>query len=131
MYVCRCTYIHIYSLTKKLQHVILMSFGYILRMPLSRELQGVVRIAVRRMYIIYIYILIYTECTVKYVILSIYSVITDHRLKSRHEFDWDNVKVFDEEMNYNKRLISDDFHKKIKTWFECINGYRVIIFDIQ
>jgi len=21
------------------------------------------------------------------------SVITDHRLKSRHEFDWDNVKI--------------------------------------
>jgi len=43
----------------------------------------------------------------KYAILSIYSVITDRRLKSRHEFDWDNVKILDEEMNYNKRLISE------------------------
>jgi len=33
-------------------------------------------------------------------------VITDHRLKSKHEFDWDNVKVLDEEI-YNKRLISE------------------------
>jgi len=35
------------------------------------------------------------------------SVITDHRLNFRHEFDWDNVKILDEEMNYNKRLISE------------------------
>jgi len=36
-----------------------------------------------------------------------HSVITDHRLKSKYEFDWDNAKVLDEEMNYNKRLISE------------------------
>jgi len=24
-----------------------------------------------------------------------------------HEFDWDNVKILDKEMNYNKRLISE------------------------
>jgi len=30
------------------------------------------------------------------------SVITDHKLKSKHEFDWDNVKDLDEEMNHNK-----------------------------
>jgi len=35
------------------------------------------------------------------------SVITDHRLNFRHEFDWDNAKILDEEMNYNKRLISE------------------------
>jgi len=35
------------------------------------------------------------------------SVITDHRSKFRHKFDWDNVKILDEEMNYNKRLISE------------------------
>jgi len=35
------------------------------------------------------------------------SVITDHRSNFRHEFNWDNVKILDEEMNYNKRLISE------------------------
>jgi len=35
------------------------------------------------------------------------SVITDHRSNFRHEFDWENVKILDEEMNYNKRLISE------------------------
>jgi len=44
------------------------------------------------------------------------SVITDYRSKFRHkighkfrqnsEFDWDNVKILNEEMKYNKRLIS-------------------------
>jgi len=24
-----------------------------------------------------------------------------------HQFDWENVKILDEEMNYNKRLISE------------------------
>jgi len=28
-----------------------------------------------------------------------HSVITDHRLKSKHEFNWDNAKVLDKEMN--------------------------------
>jgi len=35
------------------------------------------------------------------------SVITDHRLKFQHDFDWDKVKVLDKETNYNKRLISE------------------------
>jgi len=35
------------------------------------------------------------------------SVITDNRSNFRHELDWDNVKILDEEMNYNKRLISE------------------------
>jgi len=35
------------------------------------------------------------------------SVITDHRLQAEHEFDWGNVKVLDQESNYNKRLISE------------------------
>jgi len=42
------------------------------------------------------------------------SVITDHRSKFSHEFDWDNVKILDEEMNYNKRLIFEIIFKKQK-----------------
>jgi len=33
------------------------------------------------------------------------SVITEHRLKHKYDFDWDGVKVLDKETNYNKRLI--------------------------
>jgi len=40
------------------------------------------------------------------------SVITDHRLKSKYEFDWDNAKVLDQESNYNKRLISEMIYIK-------------------
>jgi len=35
------------------------------------------------------------------------SVISDHHLLFNHEFDWDDVRVLDEEMNYKKRLISE------------------------
>jgi len=35
------------------------------------------------------------------------SVITNHRLESGHDFDWDRVEVLDEELNFNKRLISE------------------------
>jgi len=35
------------------------------------------------------------------------SVITEHRLKYKHDFDWDGVKILDKETNYNKRLISE------------------------
>ena len=34
------------------------------------------------------------------------SVITDHRLNN-HEFDWDNVKILDEEPILRKRLLSE------------------------
>jgi len=40
------------------------------------------------------------------------SVITDHRLEYNHEFDWDNVEVLDEEINYNKRFILEMIHIK-------------------
>jgi len=43
------------------------------------------------------------------------SVITDHRLEFNHEFDWDNAELLDEEINYNKRLISEIINKKTKT----------------
>jgi len=40
------------------------------------------------------------------------SVITNHRLQFNHDFDWDNVRVLDEEINYNKRLISEMIYIK-------------------
>jgi len=40
------------------------------------------------------------------------SVITDHRLNSKHEFDWDNARVLDKETNYNKRLIAEMIYIK-------------------
>jgi len=35
------------------------------------------------------------------------SVITEHRLLYKHDFDWNNVQILDEKTNYNKRLISE------------------------
>jgi len=40
------------------------------------------------------------------------SVITDHRMQSEHDFDWDNVKILEEEPCYGKRLISEMIHIK-------------------
>ncbi|KYM94743.1 hypothetical protein ALC62_14621, partial [Cyphomyrmex costatus] len=35
------------------------------------------------------------------------SVITDHRLQYDHDFQWEDVKILDEEPNYRKRIISE------------------------
>jgi hypothetical protein len=40
------------------------------------------------------------------------SVITEHRLQFSHDFDWNNVEVLDEEVQFNKRLISEMIHIK-------------------
>jgi len=40
------------------------------------------------------------------------SVITEHRLKFLHDFDWDNVEILDEEIHFNKRIISEILSKK-------------------
>jgi len=40
------------------------------------------------------------------------SVITDHRLKFSHEFDWENVEILDEEVYFNRRLISEMIYIK-------------------
>lgn len=37
-------------------------------------------------------------------------VITEHRLTASHEFDWDNIKIFDSEPSYFKRLILEAFY---------------------
>jgi len=39
-----------------------------------------------------------------------HSVITDHRLKDNHEFDWDRVEILDNERFLSKRLISEMLH---------------------
>jgi len=39
-----------------------------------------------------------------------HSVITDHRLKDGHEFDWDRVEILDNEHFLSKRLISEMLH---------------------
>ncbi|KAL6421504.1 hypothetical protein ACFW04_011252 [Cataglyphis niger] len=43
---------------------------------------------------------------------SSHSVITDHRLSYYHEFRWNEVEVLDEELNFNKRLISEMLYIK-------------------
>jgi len=40
------------------------------------------------------------------------SVITTHRLNHKHEFDWKNTEILDEERNLNKRLISEMIYIK-------------------
>jgi len=40
------------------------------------------------------------------------SVITEHRLNHNHDFEWDNIKIIDNERSYHKRLISEIHIKK-------------------
>jgi len=47
------------------------------------------------------------------------SVIIEHRLEFLHDFDSDNVEVLDEEIHYNKRIISEMIH--IKKQFYSLN----------
>ncbi|EZA51854.1 hypothetical protein X777_09608, partial [Ooceraea biroi] len=35
------------------------------------------------------------------------SVISAHKLESGHDFNWNDVKILDEERSYNKRLVSE------------------------
>lgn len=38
------------------------------------------------------------------------SVIIEHKIIFEHDFDWENVKILDEEPNLFKRLISEAIH---------------------
>jgi len=40
------------------------------------------------------------------------SVITEHRLETGHNFNWQNIKILDIENRYGKRLISKCIHIK-------------------
>ncbi|KYN19346.1 hypothetical protein ALC57_08319 [Trachymyrmex cornetzi] len=41
-----------------------------------------------------------------------HSVITEHRISHHHEFDWENIKILDNERALNKILISEMIHIK-------------------
>jgi len=43
------------------------------------------------------------------------SVISEHRIRYNHNFNWKNVKILDKEPNYFKRLVSEMIHIKKKT----------------
>jgi len=47
------------------------------------------------------------------------SVLTEHRLGSNHEFDWENPTILDKEKQYYRRLISEMIN--IKTHNNTIN----------
>ena len=38
------------------------------------------------------------------------SVVSVHEREKLHEFDWNNIKILDQEANYNKRLLSEMIH---------------------
>jgi len=40
------------------------------------------------------------------------SVITEHRLNLNYDFEWDSIKLIDNERSYHKRLISEMVHIK-------------------
>jgi len=44
------------------------------------------------------------------------SVITEHRLEFSYDFDWDNVEILDEEIHFNKRIISEMIHIKKQSY---------------
>jgi len=35
------------------------------------------------------------------------SVISNHRLEHKHEFNWEDIKILDTEPSYQKRIISE------------------------
>jgi len=41
-----------------------------------------------------------------------FSVISEHIIKEKHDFNWDKVKILDHETNYHKRIISEMLHIK-------------------
>jgi len=47
------------------------------------------------------------------------SVISEHRLNTGHNFNWEKTLILDTETNYNKRLISESLH--IKRQINSIN----------
>ena len=55
---------------------------------------------------------------------STYSVITNHRLHHSYKFDWENIKVLDNERFLNKRLISEILHMKLQN--NSIKTFRLI-----
>jgi len=44
------------------------------------------------------------------------SIITEHRLEFSYDFDWNNVEILDEEIHFNKRIISEKIHIKKQSY---------------
>ena len=53
------------------------------------------------------------------------SVVSLHEREKLHEFNWNDVKILDREINYNKRLVSEMIH--IKSDFHSINKKEDIL----
>jgi len=50
------------------------------------------------------------------------SVITEHQ--HSHDFDWENMKILDKEIHFNKRLISEMIFIKKQKGFKSSTRYR-------
>jgi len=44
------------------------------------------------------------------------SVISNHRLETNHEMNWNDIKIVDNEPSYSKRLISEMIHIKKQSY---------------
>jgi len=53
---------------------------------------------------------------------SRHSVVTEHRIKYDHTFNWEKIEILDSEPNYKKRLISEMIH--IKQQNNGINSHK-------
>jgi len=45
-------------------------------------------------------------------ITSNHSVVTNHRIEMKHDFEWDKPQILDKETYYYRRLISEMIHIK-------------------
>jgi len=53
---------------------------------------------------------------------SKHSVVSEHIINFNHNFDWENVQIFDHEHNYHKRMISKMIHiKEQNKGLNCMN----------
>jgi len=47
--------------------------------------------------------------------INVFSVVTEHRLDTRYNIDWDKTLIIDTKKFFNKRLISERLHIKRQT----------------
>jgi len=43
-----------------------------------------------------------------------YLIITEHRIKYKHDFEWENPIILDKEKQYYRRLVSEMIHIKLQ-----------------
>lgn len=58
--------------------------------------------------------------------MTVYFVITDHRVYQDHDFDWDQVRVLDVERNLYKRLASKMLHIKLSLNYKQTLTFSII-----